>query len=67
MKKQLKKEKLSAAEACNKLVTAIIAIKVGEAVLVTIANTFAECDNLDDATAILDQIAGQEAEEKCKK
>lgn len=40
----------------NKLIEAMIAIEIGKIVLIEIANNCAECDNIDDAGCIIEQI-----------
>ena len=45
-----------------KVASACISVTVGMAVIISLANQFAECDNFDDASCILDAIAGEEIE-----
>jgi hypothetical protein len=59
-------EKITMKELSSQLAN-IIYREMLKNMIVEIANKFAECDNYDDAVAILHQVAGEQIETKVKK
>ena len=57
---------ISIYDATMKFTAAHMAVDAGKYILLDFANYFAECDNLDDAYCILEQIEGEEIENKTR-